>query len=193
LTFSANPEGHVDVYVVNANGGSPQCLTSDSRGSDNPSWSRDGKWILFEVYDSGKTVIYKVPGEGGAPVLVTNKAGWAPVESSDGRFIYGFKNELGGISLWKVPSAGGEERKVLDSLDPDAIELVEDGVYFLRSGKQASDVSLQFLNTNTGKTERIASFSKPIGGFSVSPDRRWIVYGQLDHSGSDLMLVENFR
>jgi Tol biopolymer transport system component len=194
LTFSSNFEGHDDVYVVNANGGSPQRLTFGPHGSSNPSWSRDGKWILFDGNDSGKWGTYKVPCEGGVPVLVTNKAGWAPVESPDGRFIYGFKGEPGGGSLWKIPSAGGEETKVLDLGPSDLdIELVEDGVYFMRSGKQVSGDSLQFLNTTTGKTELIASFSKPTWVFSVSPDRRWIVYGQLDQSGSDLMLVENFH
>ena len=63
----------------------------------------------------------------------------------------------------------------------------------MRPGKQTSDISLQFLNTTSGKTELIASFSKPIGDFSVSPDRRWIDYGQLDQSGSDLMLVERLK
>jgi Tol biopolymer transport system component len=186
LTFSAAPEGHDDVYVVNANGGSPQPLTSYSRGSNNPSWSRDGKWILFDSVDPGKLGIYKVPGEGGAPVLVT-KGGWAPVESPDGRYIYYYKSERERMSLWKVPSAGGDEQQVLDSFDFTNVELVGDAIYFIRAG------ILQLLNTTTGKTERIASFSKPIEGFSISPDRRWIVYGQLDQSGSDLMLVENFR
>jgi hypothetical protein len=28
---------------------------------------------------------------------------------------------------------------------------------------------------------------------AVSPDGRWILYDQLDQSGSDIMLVENFQ
>jgi hypothetical protein len=27
-------------------------------------------------------------------------------------------------------------------------------------------------------------------GFSISPDRRWILYTQVDHSGSDIMLAD---
>jgi len=30
-------------------------------------------------------------------------------------------------------------------------------------------------------------------GFSVSPDRRCILYTQTDQNGSDIMLMENFR
>jgi hypothetical protein len=30
-------------------------------------------------------------------------------------------------------------------------------------------------------------------GFAVSPDGRWILYAQRDQSGSDIMLMENFR
>jgi hypothetical protein len=32
-----------------------------------------------------------------------------------------------------------------------------------------------------------------LGGVSVSPDGRWILYTQFDQAGSELMLMENFR
>jgi hypothetical protein len=28
---------------------------------------------------------------------------------------------------------------------------------------------------------------------TVSPDRHWVLFSQMDQQGSDLMLVENFR
>jgi hypothetical protein len=30
-------------------------------------------------------------------------------------------------------------------------------------------------------------------GIAISPDRRWALLTQIQHTGSDLMLVENFR
>jgi hypothetical protein len=41
---------------------------------------------------------------------------------------------------------------------------------------------------------QIATLEKPFFlGLSVSPDGRWLIYSQLDQSGSDIMLMENFR
>jgi hypothetical protein len=72
--------------------------------------------------------------------------------------------------------------------------VVGKGVYFIARRDPKSGYSIQFLNTTTGKIQRIASLEKPPGaGLTVSPDRRWILYAQLDQAGSDLMLVENFR
>ncbi len=33
----------------------------------------------------------------------------------------------------------------------------------------------------------------PFGALTVSPDGQRLLYSQIDQSGSDLMLVENFR
>jgi Tol biopolymer transport system component len=191
LTFSANIEGHQEVYVVNASGGSPQRMTS-STYSGNPSWSKDGRWILCDATPSG---IKKVPAEGGPAVPVTGaEGGWGPTESPDGKFIYYVSQPADGFSLLRVPTEGGEAQQILDSLVAANFVVVNDGIYFIPRPDPKSGYSIQFLNTTTGKIRRIASIEKPVGGgFAVSPDRRWILYAQADQAGSDLMLVENFR
>jgi hypothetical protein len=35
--------------------------------------------------------------------------------------------------------------------------------------------------------------STSMASLTVSPDQRWLVYAEIDQSGSDLMLVENFQ
>jgi dipeptidyl aminopeptidase/acylaminoacyl peptidase len=191
LTSCANTEGHNEVYVVNASGGSPQRLTSNSTYSENPSWSKDGRWILFDTING----IHKVPAQGGPAVLVTTKGGWGPIGSPDGKFIYSIGLSADGLSLLRVPAEGGEARQVLDSLSVvESYAVVEDGIYFIPRRDPKPGDSIQFLNTATGTIQRIASPEKPAGGgLTVSPDRRRILYAQVDQGGSDLMLVENFR
>ncbi len=42
--------------------------------------------------------------------------------------------------------------------------------------------------------QRLATtLKRPSHGLTVSPDERWLVYGQNDQEGMDLMLVEDFR
>ena len=55
---------------------------------------------------------------------------------------------------------------------------------------------IKFYSFATGHSSVIREFpadTKMFAGFSVSPDGQWIIYTQVDQSGSDLMLMENYR
>jgi len=195
LTFVSNIEGHTEVYVINASGGSPRRVTTSS-GSENPSWSKDGRWIYFSSLEN---VIQKVPAEGG-PVLIVYKdaPGFAPRESPDGKFIYFNRNGADASSwiLLKAPAEGGQSTQALGSIwtSPTAYALEDHGIYFLSSPDPAKGYSIRYLELETGKIKTIAELGKQFtAGITVSPDRRWALYDQADQLGSDLMLVENFR
>ena len=146
VTFPASQEGLAAVYVIDASGGSPQRITANHVYSSNPSWSKDGRWILFDS-NSPKSGFYKVPAEGGPAVLVLNPKGWAPKESPDGKFIY-YAGFADGSPLLRTPVKGGEAEQVLDSLYwGHSYALVEDGIYFVPREDPKSGYSIQFLNT----------------------------------------------
>jgi hypothetical protein len=55
---------------------------------------------------------------------------------------------------------------------------------------------IEFFSFGTGEVRQVTTLDRPVSarvwGFSVSPDRRWLLYTQSDQSSSDIMLMEGF-
>jgi sugar lactone lactonase YvrE len=138
-----------------------------------------------------------VPAEGGQAVQVTKKGGLAAFESPDGKIVYYAKFDSPG--LWRVAVEGGEETLVLDQPKAgywDYWAVVDGGIYFVNAAV-VSRPTIEFYSFATRRVRQIAAMEKEAykwsPGFAISPDGRWILYASMDHSGSDIMLVENFR
>jgi hypothetical protein len=105
---------------------------------------------------------------------------------------------LNGPGIWKVPAGGGEETRVLAEGEESLWTLTGDGIWFFDLKNPAAP-ALKFHSFTAGKTTILRQFPKDTkvdtqsSALSVSPDGRWILYTQLDQSGSNLMLVENFE
>ena len=53
---------------------------------------------------------------------------------------------------------------------------------------------MPFKDVATGSVQTLAPIERRVSwGLTVSPDRQSFLYSRDDESGSDLMLVENFR
>ena len=67
------------------------------------------------------------------------------------------------------------------------------GIYFVGHDRFGPGMSIQFLDMKTGRFSRVAPVERPLSlGLAVSPDRQSILYSEMEHRQSDLMLVENF-
>jgi Tol biopolymer transport system component len=193
IAFEFGLRGNLDIYVVRANGGKPFGLTNDPADDASPTWSRDGKWVYFGSKRTGRWEVWKVPASGGESLRVTRNGGETAFESPDGKSIY-FTKEYLSSGLWKMPVGGGEESQVLSSVYWRAFCLVNEGIYFIPEPSDDRRFSIQFLSFGTGKVKTVAPMSGPSSeGLSASPDGRSLLFTQLDETGSDLMLVENFR
>jgi len=72
--------------------------------------------------------------------------------------------------------------------------VTDKGIYFTPRTGNDSTSSVQFFNFATGATTQIVKVTKMLDlGLGVSPDGRTLLYSQVDHTGSNLMLVENFH
>jgi Tol biopolymer transport system component/DNA-binding winged helix-turn-helix (wHTH) protein len=200
IAFDFGLEGNQEIFIVSADGGKPRRLTTDPAFDGLPSWSRDGRWVYFNSNRGGDAQIWKVRTEGGQAVQVTKQGGNEVCASVDGKFIYYAKDRLGLYGLWRAPVEGGEETLVLD-LQPTghrrAWVIAEQGVYFTAAETPSRSV-VNFFSFATGRVERqVATLERAVKrgtpSLMISPDGHWLLYTRIDQSGSDIMLMENFR
>ena len=53
--------------------------------------------------------------------------------------------------------------------------------------------AIRYYEQTTGKDSLVVEIGKPWLYLSVSPDEQEFLYSSFRHSGSDLMLLDNFR
>jgi len=191
-------DGNADIYIISAEGGQPRRLTNELSEDVAPSWSQDGKWIYFGSTRGGGMQIWKVPAEGGQAAQLTKQGGFEGFESMDGKqFYYAKGRSVPGI--WQTPVTGGAEMLLLDHNKAGYWRfwaVAEKGIYFATANEPARPV-IEFFNFATRKVTTIAVLDKPLSpsdpGLTIAPNGRSLLFAQMDQSGSDLMLVENFR
>jgi Tol biopolymer transport system component len=193
IVFDSNAGGNWEVYGMDAGGGRPRNLTNHPAVDGVPSFSHDGRWIYFTSERTGRKEMWKMPAEGRNAVQLTRNGGYFGVESPDGKYLY-YATTHRSTSLWRLPMHGGEEQKIAEPVMGSTLAVAARGLYFARPPQPDGGNSIEFLNFSTGKTTAIAATQRPIfWSVSVSPDERYLLWGQNDQEGSDLMLVENFR
>ena len=90
-----------------------------------------------------------------------------------------------------MPRDGGKEEKLINAVALSNFAVSEHGIYY-EGPERPSGWTLRFLNPATGHEAEIGRYTNlPYLGLSISPDRRTVLFAQIDHEGSDLMDVEN--
>jgi Tol biopolymer transport system component len=201
IAFQSNLENQFDVYVIPSAGGRARNITSDPENDYVPSFSLDDRWIYFAsvrlAYNQSgdrKHQIWKIPvsPENAKPVQVTHGGGFAPLEAPDGSFLYYTRAFGDTSSLWRIPTAGGKEEKVLDRVVGDAYAPLPQGIYYV--DRDAGQTQLRFFDFATrGSIVVTRNLGNTAHFLSVTRDGRTIVYSRLDIRNDDLMIVENFR
>ncbi|MGC1120749.1 MAG: hypothetical protein WBA22_06610 [Candidatus Methanofastidiosia archaeon] len=89
ILFVSDREGNFDIYVMNADGSSPQNLTRNSAWDSEPAWSPDGAKIVFASDRDGNHEIYSMNRDGTAVKRLTHNALYdsRPAWSPDGTEI----------------------------------------------------------------------------------------------------------
>jgi len=141
------------VWLMNADGSNRREIGSaiDNRQSP-PSWSRDGKSVLFTALDRGNVRLYRLAIDGGAPeVVISDRGGvgaWSV--SKDGAVAYSFSSPTDMPELFL--KSGNSSPKKLTDLNSDVL-----------AGKQISEVESFTFISNDNKYTVEAFLTKPLG------------------------------
>jgi Tol biopolymer transport system component/DNA-binding winged helix-turn-helix (wHTH) protein len=192
IVFDSRISGVPQLYTLDPVSREMRRLTSRPWRQNEPCWSRDGKWIYFQ--GGGTDQVWKASRNGGDVVQVTSNGAWNAQESVDGRYLY-FSKPGWPSSLWRRPTGDGEEAKIAESLSPGYnFAVVEKGVYFMAERGPKRIACIRYYDSFTGRITELLDTGKQVWhGFTVSPDRRRLLYSVLDSHESDLMVADGLR
>jgi Tol biopolymer transport system component len=122
----AEPSGDEEIYVMNADGTDVRQLTSNADFDSAPSWSPDGKWILFERAPAGTFTpgteaqekdIYVMRADGTDVRRLTDSPGLdeGPEFSADGTKIAFSSARDGQQEIYVMDSDGANPRRLTDN------------------------------------------------------------------------------
>ncbi len=183
--------GSWNLYMVPADGGPVEPLTSDDFRNVRPSWSLDGRWIYFGSNRTGDWQIWRTPSVGGTPEQITRRGGLEPIVSPDGRIYYAKAPPEQGI--WGV--RGGEEVQIVPRGRQLSFDVAENGIFMMdpSAKPQATVEMFSFASGEIVQVARLPAGLRLGGYFTVSRDGRSMLYTRVDSWMSDIEMLPGFR
>ena len=191
---SVSPDGRSVVfeslgklYVRAVAGGTPKRLTNGGDFELFPSWSRDGKSLVFVNWsDSGLGSIRIVGASGGAARTITSDPGHyaRPRFSPDGATIVFERGDGGGVTsplwsetagAWRIAAAGGPAVRLVAGGSEPHFGASNDRVFMTVSGGGKR----QLVSTDrNGEARRVHAEGDLVTAYQVAPDGSALAFRQ---------------
>jgi Tol biopolymer transport system component len=208
IGFDSAPNGRSTIFAIDIAGadrGEPKRLSSESSADAAPSWSADGKFIYFASERTGRWEVWRRPALGGPAVQITRNRGFVSRASPDHEWVYFAGAPKQGIWRIRLATSGddmasGEELVIGPPyhVQSDGWTLAGNEIIFLDRASGTRTAAIRAYNVSTHAVRLISSLRELFSDrdditVSVSPDRKWILYSQLDRSGSNIFVADRTR
>jgi eukaryotic-like serine/threonine-protein kinase len=197
IAYSSFTSGVPAIWRADSDGKNAKALTAD--GEDYlPSFTPDGKWILFQSWRSGPLLLYRVPAMGGDLVKVSDQSASAPAISPDGKSIACFFTDSARTES-KIGIMDFDSGKLVRTLPQPAtaetgkLVWTRDGKGLIYIDTRSNVSNLMSLPIDGGPAKQLTNFtSDVIRDFGLAPDGKRFVLAR-GSSNSDILLLKDFR
>lgn len=193
IVYTSWTRDNQDVFSVRSTGDASEYrLTFETSVEDNPSWSRDGRWIYFRSDRDGFSRIYKMPSSGGPALPVTRAEGSQAIESMDGTQVY-FVRSHAAAGLWSMPVGGGRESFISARVWQGKWDVTAKGVVaWEHDGRTLAEPVFVRLYDMRGGVRELGILPTPVGvvkfGVSASPDAEVLLWSTNEQVRSAIMV-----
>jgi len=114
IAYISDRVGESEIWVMDWNGKNKKQLTKHNSLALAPSWSPDGKHLVFTSYLRGTPAIYLLTPQEGYLKLLWDKGGVnsSASVSPDGRTVAFASSQEGNVDIYTIPLEGGEARRL---------------------------------------------------------------------------------
>jgi Tol biopolymer transport system component len=172
---------HGSLFKISVEGGEPEQIPTGfaRRINNDHGISPDGKYIVIsDQTESGSSMIYSLPFEGGEPKKITNLSpsywhGWSP----DGKMLAYCAERKGNYDIYTIPFAGGKEMRLTSSegLD-DGPDYSPDGTYIYFNSERTGTMQVWRMKTDGSEQEQVTTDELNDWFPHPSPDGKWLTY-----------------
>ncbi len=198
VVWAARRTANTNLWRMDLDGGNPKQITNGV-GEYLPSFTPDGKWILYTAYDpvSGFWSVWKISSEGGTPSRLTEKESAVSVVSPDGQsFACNYQDQPGGAYKIAIVSiAGGQPTKLFDIPGSfgRSLQWSTDGRSLTYVETQRGISNLWSQPLTGGSPRQLTDFKEQrIFGFAWSRDGKQLAISR-GVVNNDVVLIKDFR
>jgi len=187
-----------DLYVVSAKGGTPKQLTFDKTWIFGaPTWTPDGREIVFSSARGGQGALWRVPASGGTPEPIAGVGviAWAPSISPKGnRLVYqrmAFKDNVLRLNLADTHRRQGEPTLLRSENGLNwRPQFSPDGKRFAFESNGLGYPEIWVCDSDGSHCAPLTSLRGTAGAPRWSPDGRYIAFEFRPKEHTEVYLVE---
>jgi len=212
IAFESGREGSTEIYLMDTDGSNQQNLTNNPASDHSPSWSPDGKRIVFVsdraghakdgIHGRPTSEIYVMDADGGNQQNLTNHRAddeypsWSP----DGkRIVFSSDRDQGrddphNYEIYVMDADGGNEQRLTENRNNDWQPVWSpDGERIAFSSDTKGDIrifDIYVMNADGGNLQNLTNHHTWNGSPSWSPNSQRIVFHSFREGNTDIYVMD---